>query len=401
MATFPLEDGSAESNETGLVPESADLDLFADPGLDDAGDSELAEFFQRANSEGSGRERVSALSALSAQMDSYRPLPPAEQAIRIAAYNDGLAAQAALDTRTRIGERKRRQLLEQVQAGEVAQTELIGSMFRLVLVIARELAGRRYGHERSLALIPDLVADANVTLVEAVSKFDPDRGPSFSLYAGRVIRERIRAALTKTGLIEVPTSWLRVRSIATTLGPELEDRFGRPATTAEMQDGLRERSMQWAERHLTEAQLKLPVAEQRAIKQAKLVKQGMMGAIDRYEEVMIITQQLGNLDAPVGDDGSTRLMDLVGDGPTDETFDAVELTELRNSLMGALAGLPERDRDIVLYRFGFKDGEVWTYAKIAPLYSISPERVRQIERGALQKLRGPGLELLSGFLDGT
>jgi RNA polymerase sigma factor (sigma-70 family) len=402
VATFPLEDGVAESNETGATPRSADSsDPFDDPGLDAGADSELAEFFQKAHDNSSARASADALSALSSQMDAYKLLRPEQAEAKLRAYNDGLTALAELSTARRLGDRKRRQLEDAIRAGEQAQTELVASMFRLVLVIARELASRRYGHQRSLALIPDLVADANVAVVEAVAKFDPKRGPAFHTYTGRVIRERIRASLTKTGLIEVPTSWLRVRSIATTLAPELEEAYGRPATTVELQHALRERSMAWAEEHLSDAHRELPRDQQLVIMQAKLVKQGMMGAIDRYEEVMMSTQQLGNLDAPVGSEGGTRLMDMLADTPSDSQFDEVELGELRQNLLTALADLPQRDRDIILYRFGFADGEVWTYAKIAPLYSISPERVRQIERSALQKLRGPGLETLTGLLDGT
>lgn len=374
-------------------------DPFADPGLDDSGDEQLAELFAKANTAAAGnRHHLSALSALSAQMDGYRPLSPAEQAERIAAYNDGLAAAARLAAGGRMSGSARDRLERAVDAGERAQTELVGSMFRLVLVIARELASNRYGRERSLDVLPDIVADANLALVEAVSKYDPGRGPAFSVYAGRVIRERVRASLGKSGLIDIPASWLRVRRLATTLAPELTVKLGRAPSTEEMQAGLRAQCMAWAADHLTDDQQSLPEPVRVELMKAKLTKQGMLGAIERYDEVMQATQQLWNLDAPLTSDGGTTLGDVVADAGSDATFDAVELSQLRDALLAALASLPERDREIVLYRFGFADGEVWTYAKLAPRYDISAERVRQIERAVLGKLRGPGFEALSSYL---
>ena len=373
-------------------------DPFADAGLDDSEDAELVELMSRVKGYDSGHEKVSSLSALSAQLDRYRPLPPPEQDRLVAIYNNGMVSAAELAAGGRVSGRRRSHLEQLVRDGDEAQTELIGSMFRLVLVISRELASRRYGRERSLDMLPDLVGAANLSLVEAVAKYDPDRGPAFSVYAGRVVRERVRAALTNTGLINIPTSWLRVRRLATIIVPELTMKFGRSPDIEEIQDALREQSMAWAADHLTDAQKKLPVDQRIELMKAKLVKQGMIGAIDRYEEVMTTTQAMWNLDAPVGSDGSARLGDLVADTSSDTMFDPAELDALRTNLFHALSSLPDRDREIVLFRFGFVDGEQWTYAKLAPRYKISAERVRQIERAALDRLRGPGFEMLDGFL---
>lgn len=405
MATPSSRDDDILGPSTPDAEDSAwGLDPYDDAGLDASGDAELGEFFEKAhgtNSHGGRYEQVSALSALSAQMDSYRPLPPEEQARRIAAYNTGLLAAAELEAGGRMSRRRRAELEQQAAAMEAAQTELVGSMFRLVLVIARELAGRRYGRERSLDMLPDLVAAANLALVEAVGTFDPSRGPAFSVYAGRVVRQQVRSSLSHTRLINVPVSWLRLRRLATTLLPELTSALGRPPLVSEIQDALRKQSMEWAAKRLTPEQLKLPEAQRQRLMHAKLRKQGTFGAIDNYEEVMMATQPFSNLDAPLTSDGSATLGDmLTGDGGG-ETFDAVELDALRTSLFTALAELPERDREIVLYRFGFADGEQWTYARLAPRYGISAERVRQIERAALDRLRGPGFEMLDGFLPGT
>lgn len=135
---------------------------------------------------------------------------------------------------------------------------------------------------------------------------------------------------------------------------------------------------------------------------AKLVKQGMLGAIERYEEVVSLTQSTMSMDAPVGEEGGSTFGEVValGDGSADSVYEEVEAAELAREIQGILATFDERERDIILRRFGWFDGEVWTYAKIAPLYGVSAERVRQIEASVLNKLRGPGFAQLSDYLPG-
>lgn len=390
------------SPEQGESPSPVDLDHVLDEfgAAEQEDDDEIASYIVRAagTARGGNREMLSSLSALSQQMERYRPLTPAEQTECLRVYNSGLEASATLIAGRRLSGRRRQELTRTAQLGEDAQMELVGSMFRLVLVIARELAGNRYGRERSLDMLSDLVADANLALVEAVASFDPNRGPAFNMYAGRVIRERIRGSLTKVSQLGIPASWLRVKRLATTLAPELATELGRQPSTEEMQSALKVQCMRWAANRLTDSQAKLPDAERHALMEQKLVKQGMFGAIDRYEEVMVATRQIDSLDAPIGDSDGASYSDHLAEQESSDMFDSVELGQLRESLMAALLSLPERDREIVLYRFGFMDGEAWTYAKLAPRYSISAERVRQIERNVLAKLRGPGFDGLSGFL---
>lgn len=388
--------------DPGVIdPEALDgvLDEFGNAEQED-GDEEIEGFLAKVTSGHGGghREMLSALSALSQQMERYRPLSVPEQVSCMLTYNAGLEARAALTTRRRLSARKRAELERVARVGDDAQMELVGSMFRLVLVIARELASNRYGRERSLDMLSDLVADANLALVEAVAGFDPGRGPAFNMYAGRVIRERIRGALTKVSPLGIPASWLRVKRLATTLAPELAAGLGRQPTVEEMQAALRVQCLRWAGNRLTDAQGKLPEDERLALMEQKLVKQGMFGAIDRYEEVMVATRQIDSIDAPIGDADGARYSEILSETDSGDTFDSLELGQLREALMAALASIPDRDREIVLYRFGFMDGEVWTYARLAPQYNISAERVRQIERNVLGKMRGPGFDALGGFL---
>lgn len=389
--------GQDEVLSTQGQPNSGwDQDPFYDPGLDDAGDAELDAMVKAA--ETSSSHQTTALSALSAQMGVYRPLTPAEQTERLKLYNDGLSAAAKLATETNLSTAQQEALQASVRRGDAAQTELVGSMFRLVLIIAREQSARRFGRERAMDQLADLVADANVSVVDAIHRYDPSRGPAFNVYASRVVRDRVREAVSHSGLEKIPSPWLRVRRLSQTLSPELALKLGRQPTVAEMQEGLMSQAMAWALDHLTPEQLALPEKTRNELAMAKLVKQGMCRAIRQYEEVMVVTQSMWNLDAPIGTDGTARLIDTVVAETSDETFDAVELTQLRETLMESLSTLPDRDREIVLYRFGFIDGDQWTYAKLAPRYSISAERVRQIERAALGKLRGPEFNAIAAFL---
>lgn len=388
--------GLLDSELDAAFGEEADDEFAAIPATESEDDAQIAKYVARAAST-SGREHLSALSALSQQMERYRPLTPEEQTERLAAYNGGALADAKLLS-GKYSAREERSLRVDSRRGKSAQAELIGSMFRLVLIIAREIAADRYGRERALDILPDLVAEANVSLVKAVTTYDPAKCPTFSIYAGRVIRDGVRMSLQKSSPVGVAPSWLRLKRIYTVLRPEIEMKLGRNPTDAEIQHELRIVCMRWAADRLTDDQKQLPEPQRLAIMESKLRKQGMLGAIDRLQEVLSATHQVGSLDTPLGEEGGTSLGDLLPNVSAAQDFDRIEHQELHRDLMKSLAGLADREREIVMYRFGFTDGEQWTYAKLAPLYNVSAERVRQIERNALGKLGGPAFSGLSSHL---
>jgi len=392
---------SDEESELLPVQEpDEDEDPFDDglEGQDDEGDAKIRGYLRTAT--GPGRETATALSALAQQMQAYRPLSAQDQSDKLAEYNAGLEATARLASKGRLSPAQREKLIKQVNQGERAQSELVGSMFRLVMVISRELATERFGKERSLSMLEDLVSEANVALVEALPRYDPARCPTFAVCAGRVIRDRVRASLTIGSALQVPSAWLRVKRIAATRVPELVMELGRTPTLEEIQEALLVRCMAWAYDHLTPEQQKLDADEREELMRAKLRKQGMLGGIERYEDVMRYTQATTSLDAPVGDEGGSTYGDFLAEPTGDEVFDAVEMDALRTDVANALAALNERERDIILHRFGWVDGESWTYAKLAPRYGVSAERVRQIEASVLSKLRGPAFSRLAGYLPG-
>jgi RNA polymerase sigma factor (sigma-70 family) len=96
---------------------------------------------------------------------------------------------------------------------------------------------------------------------------------------------------------------------------------------------------------------------------------------------------MGSFDAPVGE-GEGTLAEIIGDVQED-VGTRLEREEMQAAVREVLASLEPREREIIQYRYGFVDGETWTYAKISEKYGVSPERIRQIERAAVGRLRLP------------
>lgn len=335
--------------------------------------------------------QISAFSSLSRQMDQYSQLSPADQQKCVKRYVIGIEAKEMLESGAESDE-----LLRLVEDGRQAQAEILGSMFRLVTIIARESAVRRYGTERGLAMIEDLVAEAQVSLLESLPKYAArtDAVP-FATYAARVVRDKVRHLIDRHGGLDVPSGWMRMKRVASSVVPALEYTLGRKPTTVEIQAALLEKAYEWAYEHLTDEQKQLSPEEQAIKMTEKLKKQGMLGAINRYDEVMAAMSESVSIHAKVGED--SEVGDFIADS-TDGGLDELELEELKRDIAAALSELGDRERDIIMYRFGLVDGTSWTYAKLAPKYGISAERVRQIEAGVMEKLRSPRFASLSVYV---
>jgi RNA polymerase primary sigma factor len=341
-----------------------------------------------------------ALSGYTLESRRYPQLDSESQTEMVAAYQAAVELKARLEAGS-IPARQRRAARESIQRGEDCLTYLVVSNFRLVNLIAREQATKRYpSRDRLAEMLPDLINEGNLALTEAVQKYDYTRGPYFTAYAARAIRDRVRYVLSRSVPVRMSASWSRIQRIARRTIPELHDQLGRAPSTPELQAVLLEKCMQWAETKLTPEQSRLPKRQRQEAMMAKLRKQGMLGAIDAVEEILVLGQGVASLDAEVGSEGDATLGDLVADQTGDRLFDDVELGELREALQAALATLTDRERMIVLYRYGFVDGESWTYDRISELYDVSSERIRQIEKAVLDKLRSPTAQFagLSAFL---
>jgi RNA polymerase primary sigma factor len=362
----------------------------------DAVDDEIQRWVQKAGQVRS-LDTTAALSQFQRRMERYPQLTPDSQLELAARVQQGFAARDRLATE-KVSARERKAL--EAQAGEVdrAMEYLAGSNFRLVMLICRELAEERYPG-RSLEVLGDLIGEANIALTQAMREFDAERCPVFATYVAKVVRDRVRAMLAKDSHVRVANSWHRLKRIAAVRIPQLQAELGRVPTEAEIKADLMQRCMEWAESKLTPDQAKLPKAKRHELMVAKLRKQGMIGAIESLQDVLQASQTVASLDARVGDDGDTTLGDMVP-AAEEDGFSSIELAELRDTLRDALSNLDEREQTIVLLRFGFVDGEQWTYTAIAERYSVTAERIRQIEKNVLHKLASssPVRDRLAAFL---
>lgn len=274
---------------------------------------------------------------------SQIPLLTAEQEIKLAKQLEAgteartrlfLAEQPITDTEA---------LEETARRGDEARRRLIESNLRLVVSVARNYQGL------GLPLL-DMVQEGNIGLQRAVEKFDWRRGFRFSTYAYWWIRQALtRGIAEQARAIRLPVHQTDLLRMLNNIERDLSQQLGREPTDKEL---------------------------------AKI--SGL--SLDRVEELHRVSQFTGSLDVSATPEGDP-LGDLVPDmySPTPE--EEAEKTLLRDYIYEALQGLPPREQAVLRLRFGLEDGKQRTLAEVADGQGLSRERVRQIERDALGKLR--------------
>lgn len=364
---------TAESGRLRTVPR---VDIRRPRPKQSAADAEIAAHELGSSSVGGS---VSALSSLQRRMEVYPQLSPEAQSELAGRYRAASTAAddpAASKSARAAAHREAERCLE----------FLSGANFRLVQLIAREKAQERFGLAKALEMLPDLVAEGMVALTEAARTYDQATCPPFTKYAQAAVRNHIRASIANSGPLRVTSSVSRMKRIATKRKETLTEQMGRPPTREELQGELLTWCLAWAEGRLTAQELTLSDDARHEAKMAKLRKQGMLAAIANIDEVLAYAQSLTSLSSPVGD-GSATLSDLMPSSMPDEMFDTAELGELNRLLLAALEQrCSGREQDILRLRFGLDGTEAWTYARIAPKFGLTAERIRQIERIALTKL---------------
>jgi len=355
---------------------------------ENSSDPEVISFLARAQNPGTAYENIASLSAWHKRMERYPQLSANEQNELVRQFQEGKSAALRLEKDHSVSRAVERKLRTSVRQGEYAAEVLAGSNFRLLLLIAREKAEERHGKDRAPALLPDLIAEANLALVQAAGDFDPSKGPSFPTYLAKVIRDRMLAVLAKEHAIKLPPSWVRVRRIYSVRYPKLADELGRSPSLSEMQADLMRVCMDWARSKLSPGELLLSEQEQDEACADRLRKQGMLGAITKLSDVLSVSSQISSVDGTLGEGTESTLGDMLVSDAKDPNSE-METAELQKLVAEALRRLPEREREIVLYRYGFVDGECWTYQKISKEFGVSPERIRQIEKNVIAKMGMP------------